>query len=187
MSRNLNFRTKPFVLYAKALGEAALVWNDFHMVLSSLFGAVTRIPNKIAPDSMWNALKSDRAQREMLEALIDLNAINYNIPIKLKSEMKWVLKIARGIEDTRNDLLHAPVFKESSNNIFAWHHLGNKRAKKLNEKNLVHEARFFYDTVVVLRDYTEVLIVTFNRQRIPGVTLPKRPSLPNRGATKRLP
>jgi hypothetical protein len=72
MSRNLDFRNEPFQPYAKALGELTLAWNDFHMVLSSVFWAALKIPNKMTPQAMWNAIKSDRAQRDMLEALIDL-------------------------------------------------------------------------------------------------------------------
>ena len=103
MSRNLNFRSKIFKPYAKALGEATLAWNDLHMVLSSLFGAVSRIPNRVATDAMWNSLKADRVQREMLESLVKLNAINYNIPKKLKTEIEWVLKETTALENLRNE------------------------------------------------------------------------------------
>lgn len=120
----------------------------------------------------------------MLQALIGLNVINYNIPQKLKAEINWVLKHATNLEDSRNDLLHSPVFKNGPTDIFAWHHLGNKRAKKLEGKDILKEAIWFYDSVIVLRDYTEILIGALSQIRSPpGATLPKRPSLPNRGAT----
>jgi hypothetical protein len=78
MSRNLDFRSETFRPYAKALGEVVLAWNDFNMVLSSLFWAASKIPNGMTANAMWNSLKSDRAQREILEALIDLEVIGHN-------------------------------------------------------------------------------------------------------------
>ncbi len=178
MSRNLDFRTETFQPYTKALGEAALAWNDLHMVLSSLFGAATRIPNKIAPDAMWNALKSDRAQREMLEALIGLNAISYNINTKLRDEIEWVLKQTTNLEELRNNLLHSPVLDEKGV-VFAWYHLGNRRAAGLAGKDVLFEARYFYESAIILREYTEKLIRVLQQE--PSFSLPGRPSLPNRG------
>lgn len=90
MSRNLDFRNETFQPYAKSLGELILAWNDFHMALSSLFWAALQIPNKMTPQAMWNAIKSDRAQRDMLEALIDLKVLGNNIPTNIRSEIKWV-------------------------------------------------------------------------------------------------
>lgn len=183
MSRNLDFRKKPFRPYAKALGECALAWNDFHMVLSSLFGTVTRIPNKITPAAIWNALISDRSQREILDAVIKLNAIGYNIPKPLRAEMEWVLERAIKYEEWRNNLLHSPIFKDGPNEIIAWHHLGNKRAKKLEGKDVLRIARWFYRSVIILREYTENLIEAFDLilMKAPNASLPKRPLLPNRG------
>jgi hypothetical protein len=184
MSRDLNFRSRTFNPYAKGLGEVALIWNDFHMVLSGLFGSVTKIPNLIAADTIWNSLRADRSQRVMLESLIDLNAINYNIPSKLRDEMLWVLDQATRIEDLRNDLLHSPVLLGDDKKPFAWHHLGNYRAKKLAGKDLLREARLFYDHVIILREYTEKLHEAYRRQGS-EVRLPRRPSLPSRGASKK--
>lgn len=179
MSRNLDFKSETFQPYAQALGEAAMAWNDFHMVLSYLFGVATRIPNKMAPDVMWNSLKSDRAQREMLEALVGLNVISYNIQRKLRAEIKWVLEQATKLENLRNNLLHSPVLIDEFEVVFAWHHLGHKRAKQFAGKDVLQEARYFYDTVIVLREYTEKLSDILSQA--PGVSLPGRPSLPNRG------
>jgi hypothetical protein len=179
MSRNLDFKSETFRPYAQALGEATMAWNDFHMVLSCLFGVATRIPNKLAPDAMWNALKSDRAQREMLEALVGLNVINYKIWQRLRAEIEWVLKQATKLEDLRNNLLHSPALMDEFGEVFAWHHLGHKRAKHFAGKDVLQEAKYFYDTVIVLREYTETLIENLNLA--PDGLLPGRPSLPNRG------
>jgi len=178
MSRNLDFRSETFQPYAKSLGEAALAWNDLHMVLSSLFRVASRIPNKIAPDAMWNALKSDRAQRDILTALIELNAISYNINKKLRDEIEYVLKETTNLEELRNNLLHSPVLDEKGI-VFAWYHLGNRRAKGLAGKDVLFEARYFYDSAIILREYTEKLIRVLEQE--PGYSLPGRPSLPNRG------
>lgn len=182
MSRNLDFRIKIFQPYTKALGELSLAWNDFHMVLSSLFWASTRIPNGMVPNAMWNSLKSDRAQREMLEALIDLKVLGHNIPKSLRIEIKWVLKQAVSLEDLRNDALHSPLLVSDDGSVFAWHQLGNKRAKKLADKDLLKECGWFYDTIIILREYTEILA---DNLRWPQKPLPGRPQLPNRGHPNR--
>jgi hypothetical protein len=180
MSRNLDFRSETFQPYAKALGELTLAWNDFHMALSSVFWAASKIPNKMTPQAMWNAIKSDRAQRDMLEALIDLRVLGHNLPTNIRCEIKWVLHEARKLEDTRNDALHSPLLSEKGT-VFAWYQLGHARAEKLANKDLLKVFGWFYDTVIILRQYTELLSDAIGQ---PNEPLPKRPSLPNRGDSK---
>ena len=177
MSRNLDFRNETFQPYAKALGEVALAWNDFNMVLSSVFGTALKIPNLMVADALWNSLKSDRAQRDMLRALIYLEVMGHNIPTNIRCEVKWVLDKADSLEEARNNALHSPLLSDQGS-VFAWHQLGNQRAKKLADKDLLKEFGWFYDTAIILRQYTELL---GDAIRHPTEPLPERPSLPNRG------
>ena len=179
MSRNLDFRTKTFRPFALALGEIALAWNDFHMVLSSLFGAVLKIPNQMVADAIWHSLTSDRAQREMLKAVVNLSVIGHDIPIKLREEINTVLSKATKLEDLRNDALHSPHLDSSDGSVFAWYQLGHKRATKLANKDLLKVYRWFYDSVIALREYTELLADCVRR---PDEPLPQKLVLPNHGA-----
>jgi hypothetical protein len=176
MSRNINFRTETYKPYAQALGEIALAWNDFHVTLSDLFWAVSKVPNGLMPNAIWNSLKSDRAQREALKSLVELAILGHHLPMATKTEILWVLERADRLEDLRNDALHAPLYGDGGT-VFAWHQLGNKRAKKLEGKNLLKEFSYFYDTTVVLREYTEKLSANL---RSPNDPLPNRPKLPSR-------
>jgi hypothetical protein len=177
MSRNVDFRTEYYRPYAQALGEIALVWNDFHVTLSDLFWAVSKVPNGLMPDAIWNSLKSDRSQREALKSLVELKIDGHNLSLETREEILWVLKKADSLEDLRNDALHAPMYNSESGMVFAWHHLGNKRAKKLEGKNLIAEYNWFYETTLVLREYTQKLS---GNLRFPSDPVPARPKLSSR-------
>ena len=181
MSRNLKFRNELFRPYAQAIGEMTLAWNDFHMVLSTLFETATKIPNKMAPMAIWNSSKSDRAQRDMLESLINLRVINYDLRPEMRQELKWVLTEATKLEELRNNAVHAPLLEESNGKVIAWHQLGNRRAKGLAGKELLKEFNWFYDTILVLREYAAVLErIMWNANE----SLPPRPKLPNKSTRK---
>ena len=180
MSRNYDFRSESFRPLATAIGELALVWNDLGMVLSRLFWAATRIPNGMAADAIWNPVKSDRMQRDMIVSLVKLNALGFQLNNNLRKEILWCLNEINNLEDLRNNAIHSPVLFDSGT-VTAWHHLGNLRAKNLSGKNLLTEFRWFYDSVIVLREYCEKLTDCFHR---PDNPIPRRPVLPNRGTSK---
>ena len=177
MSRNLDVRSETFQPYTKALGEVSLAWNDFNMVLSSVFGTALKIPNLMIADALWNPLKSDRAQRDTLRAVINLDVIGHNISTNIRSEVKWVLDKADSLEEARNNALHSALLSDQGS-VFAWYHLGNQRAKKLADKDLLKEFGWFYDTAIILRQYIELLGDAVGR---PTEPLPERPLLLNRG------
>ena len=178
MSRNLQFRTVLFQPYAQAIGEMTLAWNDFHMVLSSVFDTATRIPNRMAPTAIWNSIKSDRVQRDMLESLIELKALQFNLRTKMHKELKWIQSETTKLEELRNNAIHSPLLEEPKGQIIAWHQLGNKRAKGLAGKNLLKEFHRFYETILVWREYAATLERIMWAVNVP---LPARPQLPNKG------
>jgi hypothetical protein len=175
MARNYNFRTEEITPYATAIGELALIWNDLHMVLSSIFWKATRIPNGMIADAMWNSLKSDRAQREMLESIINLDAMGQLIKGATREELIWALTEITKLEDLRNNALHSPMLIESDGSISPWHQTGNKRAKNLAKRELLSELRRFYDTAIIIRDYVEAL----RNAMVSQDDLPARPTLPS--------
>jgi hypothetical protein len=100
------------------------------------------------------------------------------MPANIRAEVKWVLKNATNLEEVRNNALHSLLLNSHDGTVFSWHQLGNKRAEKLANKDLLKEFGWFYDTIIVLREYAEILSDAIGR---PNESLPGRPSLPNRG------
>ena len=180
MARNFNFRDSEFQSYSMALGELVLVWNDLHMTLASLFWTASRIPNGLIANAMWNSQSSDRAQRKLLDSIITLDVSGQIIRGKMQVELMWLLKEVEKIEELRNNALHSPFFKDVNGNVFPWHQLGNKLAKKLAKKNPLTEFRWFYDTAIVLRDYAEVLGEAIHQTENQPLI---RPRLPSRATT----
>lgn len=174
MARRQDFREEDFYPYAKALGELALVWNDLNVTLSSIFWTVTRIPNGLIANAIWNSIKSDRSQRDMIDAIVSLDAAGQIVKGPVRKELKWILGEITRLEDIRNDALHSPFLKISDGSISAWYHLGNKRAKKLAGKDIILEFNVFYDHAVALRDYAEAVRECIGREHI---QLPPRPVL----------
>jgi hypothetical protein len=175
MPRQHDFRDNSFNRHSKALGELALVWNDLHMTLSSIFWTVTRIPNGLIANAIWNSIKSDRAQRDMIDAIVSLDAIGQIVKGPLRRELKWILKETSNLEEIRNNALHSPFLKNHDGSISSWHHLGNKRAKNIANKDVILEFTKFYDRAVALRDYAEAVRECIGREHI---ELPSRPVLP---------
>lgn len=178
MSRNLDFRSEEFRPYAQALGELALVWYDLHMSLCSLFATISKISNRLAPYTIWNSLTSDRAQRNMLLAFVNMNALGFRIPSNLRTELNWLIEEVGKLEDLRNDAIHSPTIVTEDGAVSPWFQLGHVRAKKFKGKNLLRELRRFYDTAILLREFSEKLECALNSPRDP---LPARPTLPNLG------
>ena len=179
MTRDVNFRDTSFGDLARAIGELALVWNDLGMVLSGLFHAVTRIPNAMASDAIWNSLRSDRSQRDMIASLVKLQALGYDLPTNLRTEILWCLSEIGKLEDLRNNVIHSPVYEDHTGKVVAWFELGNPRAKGLANKDLRKEIGWFCDTAIVLRQYCDGLADCVRRPHQP---LSTRPTLPNRGS-----
>ena len=117
MSRNLDFKDETYSEYALAIGRLILVWNDLHMVLSDTFHAVTKIPNGMATDAIWNSITSDRAQREMIKNLVSLSAISYDLRGDLKAQLVWTLNKIVSLEQVRNDVIHAPIMVDQNGAI----------------------------------------------------------------------
>ena len=179
MSRDVNFRDDRYHELARAIGELALVWNDLGMVLSDLFHALTRIPNGLAADAVWNSIRSDRTQRDIVFSLAKLEALGYELESDLRADILWCLKEIEKLEDLRNYAIHSPVYQDHIGTIVAWYELGHPRAKNLANKDLLKEFGWFYDTTVILRRYCEQLSDSVCRPNEPRAS---RPALPNRGS-----
>jgi len=181
--RHRDFKQPEFQEYTRALGEMVLAWNDLHLELSGLFGTIIGIHNKIIPSAMWNAVNSDRSQRELISAVTNLNenTLGLNIPDHVRKETRFILKRATALEDFRNDALHAPIVSGQDGEIIPFSGMGNKRARKLSSKNdTLKDIHIFYEEVIILRDYVFHITDAMRHTR----PWPDRPKMPNRERPK---
>ena len=191
------------------IGQLALAWNDLHERLGSIF--VTVVEGNTAEDNedklyqigaIWSAASSDRTKREMLKAAV-MHAPDggYGQFPRLPEDIKWLVARTTALEDTRNDIIHAPLvslkYTAELFRKFLGHdvpdvipnlRLQNARAVKLTDKNvkgeLSEDFRWCRDSILVLRDYAVGLHLALTVEDRPW---PDRPRLPNRGQKKRRP
>jgi hypothetical protein len=143
---SVSYTHKAFRPYALALGQLTLAWNDLHQSLAMLFCSVMG-GGFVSPYlSIWHALKSDRAQREILMAAMQAQFLNGGSE-QLHSEIVWICKRADVLEEERNNALHSPLWGADYRGgaplkVVPVVGLGHVRANKLLGKNLLTEFRW---------------------------------------------
>jgi hypothetical protein len=190
------YSTPEFEPYVSALGQFALAWNDLQNNLCRLFAIV--IIDKVihpgdeannAPEYAWHAVKSDRAQREMLREAVTHSKLPRQYGVQ--SDGLWLITEVGKLEDRRNDILHSPLISikmlEGHNKIFPNTFAKNPRAKKLREaRDLLEEIKSALKNAILLADFADALTIVFlNPQQLP-YTLPCRPSLQGRHPKEKL-
>jgi hypothetical protein len=112
--RQIKAAFRPF---AHELGYLAIVWNQLHDNLLTIFIEVLIPTDDFAAKAIWYSTDSDFQQRKMLRALIELDTqtlfLDDREP-KLKSFQReaifWVLdQIEKPLRHQRNNALHAPL------------------------------------------------------------------------------
>lgn len=151
---------KTFDAYVAAVGKVAHAWNYLHERLGVLFVAVTGMERNVAL-SIWYSVKSDLAQRDMLNAAID--ATNSKRSTKwpeAPSDLKWLLDRAHELAEARNNAVHAPCslyIVGSDLKMGASFFDGNPRAKKLMGKELLVEFAWCEGLAETLIRFAEML------------------------------
>jgi hypothetical protein len=184
----ISYSNKVFLPYVAALGQLALAWNGFHQTLALLFCSVAREQKPTTETStsgqllaIWHALKSDRAQREILLAAVQ-NHIWGASPPKFEEDVKWICDRADSLEDARNDALHSPLWAyermSQETIVMPIIGIGHIRAKKLFDKNLLSEYRWCRDATLVLTRFAGEIDEALSDGMRPW---PDRPRLPIRG------
>ncbi len=164
---NPDYETPEFRPYVLAFGHVALAWNGWHDALALLFKAVCGDLSSRMLTNIWNSIKSDRAQRDMLAAAIsgvyytDLEGAGRvdKDAARISGDVLWMLSKGDSLEDLRNDILHSSLIMKSGANgqllIEPNSYIGHRRAIKLNSKNeLLKECEWFKKTTLALRDLT---------------------------------
>lgn len=191
--RTETFTGRNYQPYALAIGQLTMAWNDLHEDLALLFIELLANGRAYPAADIWNSSPNDRPKRAMLKAVIatDWDDFGSRFP-KLASDLTWLLREADKLEDLRNDAVHSPLIYYGHDNAFAVYSgkagrvlpsvvFGNRRALKLEKKDLLSEFRWCRDAAVILRDFAGSMYSAVAARK----PWPQRPSLPNRGQKKR--
>jgi len=175
-----NIKTKKLDSHARALGQAALAWNDLHEWLGFMFASLSAWNHGVLNGHLlvWHAVASDRSKREMLLAIA-----RFWLREKPRDfeAVKWLVDKATALEDDRNNIVHAPIWSSKIDEAIlpsgTW---GNVRALKLQKRNtpLIAEYRYVRDTAIVLRNYAYDVYHALGGDR--RFAWPQKPALPSR-------
>jgi hypothetical protein len=191
-AREIKAAFRPF---AHELGYLAVVWNQLHDNLLSVFIEVLAPSDEFAAKALWYSSDSDFQQRKMLRALLDLDTQNLFLrntvlprEPKLQSFQReaifWILnQIEKPLRHQRNNALHAPLMLMrgvADGAVIHWVEATlnpqNPRAVPLQGKNLVDEFKSYAELTRVLSDYASRIA---NSLRTPGrFPWPEKPPLP---------
>jgi hypothetical protein len=193
MRGSQRYTAPEFRPYVTALGQLALAWNDLQESLAGLFWtSMLNGPPQAGdivdyrPLRIWQAVKSDRYQKDMLRAIIQHSKIDWKRPA-LVDDAKWLLGQAESLENSRNDAIHSPLFfaersiygLSTDKKIRPADWLFNPRAVSLAKRSdLLAEFRYCRDTAISLSDYARAMDSALVHPKRPW---PGRPRLPNRG------
>jgi len=177
--------------HVAAVGEVVFHWNLLHERLGELFGIAADTSPHVGM-AIWYALQSDVAQREILLAALrasETDEARWKLRPQAPGDIRWVLKhINEKLRDQRNDAIHAPceealaIFERPDGSKFPAFevgpsfYLGNPRATKLSQKDLVPEFLWYAETGQVLTRFcTEMLAALKFGGSAPW---PDKPTLP---------
>jgi hypothetical protein len=142
----------PAMLSASFERVGAYEWNRLQEALGELFADA--IHNNRQGFAIWYSTPNDRAQREMLRAAVDMGfPITDTVNPPRERVILWLLGEIEKVADRRDDAIHAPlVFVNTSDGIdlspMYW--LGNPRARKLRDKDLLTEFKWYRSSAAAL-------------------------------------
>ena len=181
----VRYTDRAFHAHALALGQLALGWNGLHQTLCVLYCQV--MGGKAANQhlAVWNALTSDRTQRQILLAAVK-NDFEGARPVGFEDDIKWLCARADVIEEGRNNALYSPlwVFERmgGAKLVMPMIGLGHVRAAKLFDKDLLAEFRWCRDASMLLAGFAAGMAHTLEGMMVAWrdrpVLPPKPPSLP---------
>lgn len=174
MAENLNhrdFHNPAFDKIALELGRVTLAWNDLHVSLSGLFSAILKIPNRLTPGAIWDAIKVDRSQREILLSLSQTNALGHRLPEEAKADIKFLVSQVNRLQEYRNNLIHSP-FRLSGSEVIVYHGGTHARGIGISGRDLLKECAVVYQSTMTFRNFASEL-----EEAIQGLrsTWPQRP------------
>lgn len=103
--RPSDYMEREFRPYTKALGAAALAWNELHESLAVLFWTLTGDEEGKLSLAVWNVIRNDNYKRDMLEASI----WTAGLAESHADDIKWALGEITKFSHERNKVVHAPL------------------------------------------------------------------------------
>jgi hypothetical protein len=170
---------KKFEPYYPALGRTAHAWNHLQEELANLFSDLTHTDHLGL--ALWHSLKSDRSQRDLLEAALKYFAQDEDWTARYpraNDDITWLLNETNKLADKRNDAIHAPItmgIRTGELEIVPFSFYGNPRAKKLLGKQILREFEWYERCADTLRKFA-VSVDAGLRGALPS--WPERPQLP---------
>jgi hypothetical protein len=168
--------------YFLALGKVAHAWNHMQEGLGVLFCRVAELDNSMGM-AIWHALRSDKSQRDMLNAAVKSAAQVEDWAAKFPHAERSItdlVKAIHGFSDKRNATIHAPcsvIPGEEDLEIFAVAAFGNPNAQKLRGKDILAEFAWYEATADTYGRYVRDLQFALSDARAPWPDKPRMPSL----------
>lgn len=177
--------------YAVEVGRLVYSWNHLQHVLGNLFWMVSGVENGMIPFAIWNAVPSDRTQRDMLRAATKAQ-FTKNTPEekRVREDILWVVTKVGDLAGHRNNAVHAPFsFLIGADGVARLEPMGmagNKRALNLVGKDVVREFRLYREYFDSLAAFASTVDYCwrFRHTGVVSIDWPTRPDLPrSRSAT----
>ena len=174
--------------YKLALGRVAHQWNHMQERLGLLFCMVAGLDNSMGM-GIWHSLKSDRTQRDLLEAATsaaDKEEEWRNDFPKAKADIDWILRKVKALADSRNSAIHAPISAVIGGEpeIRPFTFFGNPNAAKLVGKDIFVEFEWYGNYFKTITKFAADLSLALMGRRRPNsvwMPWPNRPQLPTVG------
>jgi hypothetical protein len=187
------YNEKMFRPYVRAIGQSALAWSSLHDFLGTLFeflitdGSGIDFQKEHQARAAWSALRSDLAQRQMLQSVIEAaTAEQQRRHPKLISDVRWIINKIDSLSVTRNEIIHSPLLLISKTNNWMLAASGGEdyitQSLKVRQKGrpiiqgreLLTRLRSCYQLTLMYRNYVMRLIWAVGPAQRPW---PKRPPL----------
>jgi hypothetical protein len=190
----ISFSHPGFRPYVSALGQLALAWNELHFILGLLYCSTmgVRVGVPVSQHlAVWYALKTDRAQRDILLAAATSSRLQDapNAPNTIIADIEWISNRANVVEDARNNAIHSPLWGVKYHNETieisprpSAVAQGHVRARRLaGIQDLLAEFRWCRNASLCLAEYAFAAHISIFRGF--AIPWPNRPVWPTRQVT----
>jgi hypothetical protein len=168
-----------FTPYAVELGLLVYSWNRLQDALLRLFSILLGPHSLSLAGAIWYAINSDRTQRQMLLNAVKVATLSDE---RAREDIKWIIDHAERFEDRRNNAIHSPLTfmtDHSGTTLTSAWFTGHPRAKKLRDKNLLEEFRWYGETAAVLATFAiRIYHRLAQHDTLKNEPWPERPQLP---------
>lgn len=122
--------------HATRIGHAVIAWNRLHDNLGVTFADLINPDQQYIGLTVWHAMKSDSAQRDVLTAVIKTVLPDEN---KYRIDLCWILTETGKLSGHRNNYIHAAfisLIDDGGIKLIPDHFTGNRKAGKLVDTDL---------------------------------------------------